>query len=199
MADTIKDGKGTGYLARVDKNNRLVTDAIVTDDSLDATLIGNSYNINTGEITLTNAADTPVLYLKNNETEDLIIRAVAIGLGPTTNGTGGIPKITIVRNPTTGTIITSTPTDVDMNSNRNYGSTKTLTVDAYKGATGDTMTDGTDHLFFYQTTSGRLFATIDEVLPKGSSIGVKIEPQASNDDMTCYAALVCHLFDENRR
>jgi hypothetical protein len=197
MPDTIKDGAGTGYSVKVNGNNRLYTNSVTVSEDYQATKIGNSYNINTGVITLTDAADTPIIYFKNNEEQSFHITAIAVGVGPSTGGSGGIPKITVIRNPTTGTIISSTPTDVDINSNRNFGSSNTLDVLAYKGATGDTMTDGSDHIIFFQTSSGRLFATIDEVIPKGSSLGVKFDPQASNTSQDVYVALIGHLEDAN--
>lgn len=196
MPDTIKDGTGTGNLAKVNANSRLYTSSVSIDENLQATKNGNSYNINTGTITLTDDTQTPVLYVKNNEEQSLHISAIAVGLGPTTGGSGGIPVITIIRNPTAGTIV-SGATAVDMEGNRNYGSSNTLSVAAYKGATGNTMTDGEDHILMYQTTSGRLFASIDELLPTGSSIGVKITPQSSNTSMDVYAALICHIEDAN--
>lgn len=189
----IEDGSGNGYLARVNGNNRLYTNSVVVSENLQATKIGRSFNINTGVITLTDAADTPILYLKNNDTEDLHITAIAVGVGPSTGGSGGIPKITVVRNPVTIDFSTA----VDINSNRNYGSAQTITADAYKGATGDTMTDGDDHIIFFQTSNGRLFATIDEMVPTGSSIGIKFDPQTGNTSQDVYAALICHLEDPN--
>lgn len=202
MPDSIRDGAGKGNMAKVNANQRLYTQTVQKSAALNANENGDAYNINTGVITLTNAADTPVLYLKNNETQDLVVEAVAIGLGPTTGGTGGWIKGTFVRNPTTGTIISSTPTDVDINSNRNYGSTNTLTADAYKGATGDTMTDGDDHIILNlgqgsTTSSTRSFVTINEILPKGTSFGVKIDPQASNTSQDVYVAVICYLRDAN--
>ena len=196
MANQIQDGTGSGNRARVDENFRLHTQATTASSGFVANREGDAYNVNTGVITLTDDADTPILYLKNNEVRDLRIEAIAVGVGPTTGGSGGIPKITVVRNPTIGTIITSTPTDVDINSNRNYGSSNTLSVNAYKGATGDTMTNGDDHLILFQTSSGRLFATIDEVLPTGASIGVKFDPQTGNTSQDVYCALICYLDDD---
>lgn len=190
----IEDGTGTGQRAKVDANNRLFTNSVVASENEFANSNGNAYNINTGIITLTNAVETPVLYVKNNEDEPLHVSAIAIGMFPSADGVSTeTPYSTVIRNPTAGTIITSSPTDVDINSNRNYGSQNTLTVDAYKGATGDTMTDGDDHIIFQQSEPSRLFATIDEVLPKGASIGIKIKPQTSNTSMDVYAALICHL------
>lgn len=194
MSHSIKDGAGTGTLAKVSERQRLYTATVSTDEDQQATKIGNSYNVNSGVITLTDAVDTPILYVKNNETENLHITAIAVGLSPSTGGSGGIPKVTIVKNPTAGTIVSGT--DVDINSNRNFGSPNTLNIDAKKGATGNTMTDGTDHLIIFQTSNGRLFATIDEILQKGDSIGIKFDPQASNTSQDVYAALICHIEDE---
>lgn len=197
MSDTLRDGTGSGKLAKVNNNNRLYVNSISTDENQQATRTGRSYNINSGEVTLTNATATPVIYLKNNENEDLHITAFAIGLGTSANGDATIPvKITVVRNPTGGTIVDNA-TAVDINSNRNYGSSSTLTVDCYKGATGNTMTGGENHILFFQPDFGRLFATIDEVIPKGSSLGVTIEPPTGNTSLLCYAALICHLEDAN--
>jgi len=197
MGEIIKSGVGNGYSAKVNANNRLYTHTVSIDENLQATKMGRSYNVNTGVITLTDAVETPILYLKNNETQDLHITAIAIGVGPSTGGSGGIPKITIIRNPTSGSIIDTTPTDVDINSNRNYGSSNTLSVTAYKGATGDAMTDGDDHIIFFQNSSGRLFATIDELLTTSKSIGIKFAPQASNTSQDVYAAIICHVEDPN--
>jgi hypothetical protein len=195
MSKEIKDGTGSNYAAKVNKNNRLYTNSVTTQENLNATKLGNSYNVNTGVITLTNATETPIAYLKNNEDEDLHIVSIAVGVGPSTGGSGGIPKITIIRNPTTGTITSGS--NVDISCNRNYGSAKTLSVDAKKGATGSTMTNGADHIIFFQTSNGRLFASIDEVLPKGHSIGIKFDPQTGNTSQDVYAALICHLEDPN--
>lgn len=198
MAQSIKDGD-SGSIAKVDSNNRLHIQAVTTPEEWNANKNGRAFNINTGIITLTDAADTPILYVKNSNDLDLHVSAIAVGVGPSTGGSGGIPKITIIRNPTAGTTI-SNANAVDINSNRNYGSTNTLTsVVAYKGATGETMTDGDDHILFFQTSSGRLFAGIDEVIPKGGSIGVKFDPQASNTSQDVYCALICHQDDEEQK
>lgn len=195
MSDTrLKDGSGKNYSAKVNADQRLWVDASQRSESALANLKGDAYNINTGTINLTDAVDTAVLYVKNSNDMALIIEAIAVGVGPTTGGTGGMPTITVVRNPTAA----SFSTDVDIKTNRNYGSTNTLTdVVAYKGATGATLTAGDDHLLFYQASSGRLFATINEVIPKGGSIGVKFDPQANNTSQDIYVALICYQLDDS--
>lgn len=193
----IKDGTGLGALAKVNGGGRLYTQAVTISENDNANKNGDAYNINTGIVTLTDAADTPIMYVKNNSEYPLHITSIAVGVGPSTGGSGGIPVITVIRNPTAGTTI-SNANAVDINSNRNYGSQNTLSdVVAYKGATGETMTDGVDHLLFFQGSNGRLFATIDEILVKGSSIGIKFDPQASNTSQDVYAAIICHLETED--
>lgn len=196
MSMIIQDGKGTGIVAAVTPTNRLCVDSVQITGQHSANHAGDAYNINTGIITLTSGSESAVLYFKNTDsTKIFVVNAIAVGLGPSTNGVSTeIPKITIVRNPTAGTVV-SDATNVDVNSNRNFGMSTSLTADVYKGAEAKTLTDGTDHIIFYQVANGRLFAPIDEILPNGSAIGIKIDPQASNSSMTCYAALICHVED----
>ena len=196
MPDTIRDGSGASYLAKVNGNNRLYTNSVSTNETEQANKKGNAYNINSGFITLTDAVDTPLLYFKNNETEDYHITAIVLGLFSSTGGTGDSPYLTVIRNPTTGTII-SGATVSDIDSNRNFGSTSTLASIAYKGATGDTMTNGTDHILALCKEDNRCFLAIDEVLPKGTSIGIKLKPRTSNTSLKVYAALIGHLEDIN--
>ncbi len=159
MPDMIRDGSGLGSLAKVNENQRLYTRAITQDEEVLANESGDAYNIHTGVITLTNSVDTPIFYLKNNENQNLIITAIVLGIGPSTNGTTAtdMTTATFIRNPTAGTIITPTPTDCPINGNRNYGSAKTLTADCYIGATGKTITDGDDHSLVFTGTSTRVF------------------------------------------
>lgn len=193
---TIQDGTGSGKSAKVNSGQRLYTRGVDSSEGQQANFDGNAYNINTGLITLTNDTETPVMYVKNNEDHTLFIEAIAVGIQPSTGGGTDACYIKVIRNPKTGTII-SGATDVDINSNRNYASSNTLLVDAYKGATGNTMTDGDDHLLILQNDGGRAFATINEVIPKGTSIGIKITPPSGNTSMEVYAALICYLRDPN--
>jgi len=192
MAETIRDGTGGGYVAKVDSSNRLHTNAVTLNEQEEALKIGDAYNINTGIITLTNDSDTPILYVKNNNGSAMHIKTIAVGVGATTGGSG-INTITVIRNPTAGTII-SGATNVDINSNRNYASSNTLSdVLAYKGATGNTMTDGDDHIIFFQGNNGRLFAGIEEYIPKGTSMGIKFNPGSGNTSVDVYCALILHV------
>jgi hypothetical protein len=192
----IEDGTGTGKMAKVNSGQRLYTRSVSNTEGQEANFDGDAYNINTGYITLTNSVDTPILYIKNNETEDLLIDAIAFGVQPSTGGVSTeMPYATVVSNPTAGTIV-SNETDVDIRSNRNYGSQNSFLVDTYKGATGNTMTNGDDHLLL-QLSTGRAFATINEILPKGASLGIKFKPTTSNTSIDVYVAVICFLKNPN--
>jgi hypothetical protein len=104
--------------------------------------------------------------------------------------------LTILRNPTAGTIVDDT-TAGDINSNSDFGSNKTLKTTSvfYKGATAKTFTDGTEHLLL-GAGEGRSFAALDMVLPKGSSIGAKIDINTSGG-CNVYLAFIGYLLNEN--
>jgi len=189
----VKDGTGDGYSARVDAGHSLHTFAITTNEKKQATEDGDAYNINTGVITLTDAVDTPLLYVKNNESRTFHIDLIVLYAGTSTGGTATLGvEYTVVRNPTAGTIISSTPTDAPMESNANFGSNNIATVDAYIGATGDTMTDGTDHDILKHTLLSRVEVPIEVSLTNGSSIGIKIKPPTSNTSLETYCAILGH-------
>jgi hypothetical protein len=159
--------------------------------------MGQAYNINTGWIGLTAATESAVLYFKNDESPNngesgIAIDAVAIGIDDE-GTTAGMSTVTIIRNPTAGTIV-SGATAVDMNANRNFGSSNTLssTTLAYKGAEGNTFTDGTDTAIFAVNPGTRMYATVDFILEKGSSIGIKIDTDTSSGTTNVYAALILH-------
>jgi len=193
--EQVQDGTGKGYLAKVDSDNRLYTKSVVSTEQEHESSNGLAYNINTGIITLTNATKTPVLYLKNNEEFDLIIDTVLYMTGASTGGSGNV-LVEIVRNPTAGTIV-SGASDVEMNVNRNFGSTRSLSANAYKGATGNTLTDGVKFIeSILSTATQRVAVSVGAVIiPKGSSMAIQITPPTGNTSMATEWAISCYLSD----
>ena len=192
MAEIIKDGTGKGNTAKVDNNNQLHTFSVTETEQRQASQLGNEYNINTGTIAYTGTGESSMIYFKNDESTDFIITAIAVGLGTRSATVTDAANITIIRNPTGGDII-SDATAVSINSNTNFGSSNSLssTTLAYKGKDGGTITGGTDHALLYMT-DGRLYATLNVELPKGSSIAVKIDLNTSGG-ANAYCALIGYL------
>jgi hypothetical protein len=98
----------------------------------------------------------------------------------------------MIRNPKNGSIITN-EVAVSQNQNRNFGSSKSISADVYKGVTGDSFTDGDAIAQFYAGLGNqRLYASIDFFLPQGTCVGVNVQlNDTSGGDL--YVALVGYL------
>ena len=197
MAQGIKDGS-TGNTARVNKNLQVNTFSVVRTVSEQATQDEESYNINSGLITLTSAAESGMIYYKHNETDSFDVTAIVVIMGPSTGGsTSDTTHVRVYKNPTTGTLI-SGASAVNVNSNRNFSSSETLASSlAYKGATGNTITDGSIHIESLVNPGSRVAFGISETLSKGNSIAVSLEPNDSNTSMKAMIALIGHLTVKN--
>lgn len=178
---------------RIDNIGRQVTRSFTESENSFETERGNSYNLNTGKITLTTANESAVAYLKNNEDENLVIAETIVILGTSTGGAGDA-TITFERNPTGGDIVT-TATAGEINCNRNFGTNNTLLADFYKGAEGDTMTGADrDALLTFLPAPNRVPIQAGTFrIPKGASIGVLITPPPTNSSMVVAVAFQCYI------
>lgn len=192
MAEQIIDGSGSGNRAKVGEDQRLQVRAISEDEAVHNAELGNAYNFNTGNISIT--ADATLIYLKNNSDNNLILKTIVVagydGLTHT-----DFPTLTVVRNPTGGDLI-SDATAVSMNQNRNFGSSKTAVVDAYKGKVGGTLTGGDDIAILQASKTGRSTYPIDLLLPKGGSIGITLDVTVSAGSANWYCALIGYFKDD---
>jgi hypothetical protein len=186
--------------ARVVDDQRLAVAAVTETQRQHAVETGDAYNINTGPIALTGTADSALLYFYNdqapvNGVSDFVIDSIAVGIGTVTATITDSALITVIRNPTGGDII-SDATAVDANQNSNFGSSNALasTTLVYKGKNGGTITGGSDFAYFYATGGSRLFATLDTIVPRGASVGIKIDLGTSGGG-NVYAAIIGHLRD----
>lgn len=196
MQTNIKNGN-SGDVMKVDPNGQGHVFAITEDEARQATDKGNEYNLNTGLIALTGTTASAIAYFKNDEDAPFIITGVAWYVGTRSGTPTDTTILTLIRNPTTGTIFNATPDDGDMNSNTNFGSNKTLksTTLFYKGTDGDTFTNGSDHAIL-GAGEGRSFATVNVELPKGSGVGVKIDIN-TDGGANVYLAFIGYVKDPN--
>lgn len=58
-------------------------------------------------------------------------------------------------------------------------------------ASGQTLTGGSDSALFAQNDQGRLFATVDFIVPKGQAVGVRLE-RLGGFSGDVYCALIGH-------
>lgn len=177
MSDlTVKDGTGKGYLAGVTVNNRLRVAGVLQTLTEVATQTGDTYNIATSTLTLTTSGESALFYIENNEDNDLLIDNLIINIIDYT-GTDGQPIVKVLRNPDAGTVISDATAAVQ--SNRNFGSSKSLTANIYEGTEGKTLSgqDATVEIPLPSTalSSFSAFDTI-VVLPKGATFGITYTP-----------------------
>lgn len=194
MGFTITDGTGEGFEAKVDRDNRIYTQAVTRTELTNAILNGNGYNLTTGLIELTSDSQSALGYIKNNSEFPLVFQELLFIINASSGGTGN-SLISIVKNPTTGTIITSADTNVSV-TNRNFGSSKTINGDIYKGAEGVTITDGSNFATSTRDASFADVVTFDAapiVLERGNSIGVTFTPPSGNVSQNVVLAATCFV------
>lgn len=184
----ISDGTGAGFKAGVDSSNRIMT-ASTTETAFEyAAKAGRAFNLNTEDISLTGAVsgDQGLLYIKNNEDQDLSLLGWFIGIrNLDTAGRSGSDThlFKLVTNPTGGTLITEASTGFI--ANRTLGSPRTFDFDVYKAAgPSKTVTggDAVDVLYQYHT-AGRTFGTVYLTLPRGASLAITVDTYGSNMDL----------------
>lgn len=189
----IESGTGTPHRQKVDADFRAWTRATTESSEIIHTKLGYSYNINTGDITVTNATKLTLLYLKNTGTKDIVITSVIYLTGNSTGGSSTTDFLyTAILNPTAGDIITNANA-VSVEANRLAGSSNTLTADAYKGAVGETAVSGGTDLFGTRLSgSGRTAVPISIVLPQSQSLAVDFTAKTSNTNVIVQVALACY-------
>jgi hypothetical protein len=189
----VEDGTGKGYSLKVGKDNRAQVRAVSEAESVHNGEGGRAYNMNTGLISIT--GDATLAYFKNTDTENFVVQAVAIGSFEGITHSDD-PYITLIRNPTAGDLITDATTTGVLNQNRNFGSSKTADGLFYKGKVSGTVTGGDNIAILQVTPGGRSFYTIDFVIPKGSSIGIKLTANVSAGSANYYCALIGYFKDD---
>lgn len=183
----------------IDANQLAHTFSITLPEKDIAAVKGWKFNINTGDITITNTTKVSLLWCKNNENYDLMCDTFIYNIGTSTGGTGDW-LVDVVLNPTAGDIITNTNDcqvpGSDVESNQNTGSTNTLSGLFYKGAQGETALSGGRGETILTRASGASRAVISLgglVIAKGGSVGFNFTPAASNSSVTVQFAIACHL------
>lgn len=193
----ITSASGQAYGAKVDGNNRLHTAAIVESESDRATELGEGFNINTGLVGLTSTTASGLIYLKNNEDRDLVVDFIVIGID-NAGTNASLPVWKVIKNPTVGTLISGAAA-VDINENRNFGSSRELEALVYKGAEGSTVTDGDDTLLGFAEVGKRTEVRINMDLPKGNAMALTLDTQTTAGTTQVYVAVLCHIKDNNNQ
>ena len=184
----IDDGKGRGYQAAVDAQNRVAAKSVVTPEQLNAASLGAAFQLGSGVVSLTSANESAVLFVENNEERDLILTAVNITSGAMT---GSSASVFLAKVYLEGTTLSSSTTQSALNNN--FGSSNVLDATILAGAEGATVTNGVVSGAFYIPNNTFFTTDIAWIVPRGVSVAVSITPGASNTSFPITVTLEGHL------
>lgn len=187
MTFRIEDGKGSGRQAAVNSNNKLESQAItIPEIAFLSAEKEQAWIIATGFVALTTTGSfNGLVYLKNTSTKPLHIETVR-----SCSDNSGSSQVKIIKNPTTGTLISDANDAVITNAN--------LTSTAEFGgigytASGDgkTITDGTDTTQFINNSPGHSIQQYQGavVIGQGDSFALVVKPSAAGNvccEIVCY-------------
>ena len=195
MTEMIKDGTGNGYIAQVDDENRLKVRAVQRSELAHSLDQGSTWNVGSGFLTLTNDAQTPILYIKNTGSAALEIGLYVLLTKASANGDGSDGVVEILRNPNAGTIVTDETSAYPVN--MNFGSANEISADTFIGGTGKTASghEAGQNLRSKVGAENRLVLGILTLLPKGASVCVAYTPPSGNTSMEVEA--VVEIFEEH--
>ena len=187
MSWMIDDGKGSGRRAAVNTNNKLETQAVtIPEIAFLSAEKEQAWIIATGFVALTTTGSfNGLVYLKNTSTKPLHIESIR------TCSTGsGYSQVKVIKNPTTGTLI-SEANDAAV-TNANLTSTAEFGGLSYTAA-GDakTVTDGSDTTQFTNMSPGHSIQHYQGavVIGQGDSFALVVKPSAAGDvcsEIVCY-------------
>lgn len=171
---------GSQRAVEVSARGAMHTDSVVRENIDLLTEFGRAFEITT-TLTMTSANENGLLYVKNNENQDVILEGGLLSLGNTTGGSATSNwTFKGYRNPSTGTLISDANAATIVN--RNFGSFTTLTGDVYDAAAvEESITDGTVGFQVTLPSAGVYGLSFDNArLPKGATVAFSIQAPASN-------------------
>lgn len=188
----IEGGNNPKNTAHVDENGRLAAFAVSLSEQQKAAEIGENFNVNTGQVTLMDANETPLFYVKNNgESLPLKVSRIFSTFLTSTGGAGNPMALRVYSNITGGTILTATDLEIF---NFNFGSGEVIDAIVKLGATGVTWSGGQMPIEMLFTSDDiRQLTQFDHIiLPRGSSMLVTCVPPTGNTSLIVEAG--CNLF-----
>ena len=178
MGFQIQDGTGTSRKAKVTELNRILVDSITEERAVYNSIeVGNTFVTSTNFLSFTGVTgqENGVLYIKNDSDKKMLVHHIKLWSGTANQ----LTKISVYKNPTTGTLISSAiAADVQ---NINFGSSNDYEGLAYQGnGTFLTVTNGNVFGRHYLGVGNQQMLMFmwngAVVLDKGSSLAVTCEP-----------------------
>lgn len=182
----IVGANNPGNAVHVDDEGKIQARAVSITEQSSKSLIGDTYNLNTGLLTLTDDAETPIFFFKNvSEDKPIVISRIFVTFLVSTGGTGEVIA-SVEKGVTGGTILTQTES---LPQNFNFGSSRTPGTEFRVGATGVTFTGGIKvPEFLFTSDNQRHLVPFDSiVLPRGASMTFTLTPPTGNTSIVVEA------------
>jgi hypothetical protein len=189
----IKDGTGSGTLAKVDPKNRVSIFGVTSEYLTAAIREGAAFSVLTGDIELTTDGESAVFYICNNESSPMVIDSITVGYNSSTGGSGQ-PKIGTFQQADTGTIIDAAVPCLVVN--QRIGSANTINIKTYRGFEGATIVGVGGSATMMQAAPAYETNLPKLVIERGRCSAITITPPAGNTSMIVNIALRVYLLDE---
>ena len=189
MPDIILDGGGRGWKCRVNKDGQLVTRATNVEQRLQSSVDRLYYEATTGQITITDAAETFIIYLKNSDLSGkvIVIDRVFVDTWTSTAGTGADGVIKYYINPTYTGGSTITPI------NTNFASS----IEA-QGTFLKSLTTLAGTVWWTGYITDKQAIIIDEgriIIPEGKTFGISVAAPTGNTSMKISVNIAFYYLD----
>lgn len=172
---------------KVTDKGKMEVYATTIDDSLSASVEGNSFIVMTDVIELTSDDESAVFYFKNEIEDGLISTGASLTIGLSDAGVNKPFYIGFPKNITGGTVLSGSDArqfNIDISSGNE------LNIISKQGQEGSTITTGNDVFKSYILSSGAVIPFSNYTsLRKGSSFGITIEPPVGNTSMKVQAII----------
>jgi len=172
MGFEIQSGDHHGYSARVNKEGHLLTHATTLRKLTNESYGGRAFYLSSDFISLTTTGSfSGIFYIKNTSDNDLHIAQLrTCGLAST--------QWKLIKNPTAGTLISGA--SAGYASNLNFESGNPFIGNVYKGANGNTITNGS-HMSQWINGVGHSTTDIDGaiIINHNSAIALLCQPSAA--------------------
>jgi len=195
---TVDDGTGNGFKAEVNSEHQLETASVDTSITLHRVEEGTGFNINTSTLSTTinftdAVEDTAVLYVKNDDVNDMVITSALISTGQSTGAADNGITVKQVGNFTSASDIIANGT-AGIAVNRNSGkSSRSFDGTVTTGGTGRSFTSAVagQQVMGDFTTPVRIDLTT--IIPVGGEFGVTVDPPALNTAMDFMVSINFHI------
>jgi hypothetical protein len=185
----LRDATGRANGAKIDSTNRLWVRSSALSQQLEAACNGDSFQLGSGVVTITSASESAVLYVKNNEDEDLLLTGINITSKSMTGSTDDVALAKLYTSNPTGLSSSTSQTPL----NNNFGSSKALDADVESGGNAVTVTGGSVTGAFYIPVNTFFNTEIAWVLPRGTSVAVSFTAGSGTTAWPVTVTLEGHL------